>query len=170
LEVQFTISLTLEDLVPTTARLVGPQSTFEFDLGPPYVAVQSPGPWPNGYDGSTAFFGTFQIPEGMREDLVAGRTLLELLDPRAGDFSGPVLPAALPAIARFSHQGSKMQIRFWAEPPYHYTVERSATLGATNSFALTNVTALSQPFEAVVTDGTSASTHFYRVRRELCCQ
>ena len=80
--VGFTISITLEDVVPTTAQLVGtdPQSVFTFDLGAPHVVVHSPGPWPNGYDGSTAFFGTFTLPDSLRDDFLAERTILELLD------------------------------------------------------------------------------------------
>ena len=169
--VSFTISLGQEDIVPTTAQLVGPQSLFTFDLGTPYIVVHSPGPWPNGYDGSTAFFGTFALPAGMLEDFVAERTTLRLLSSRVGDFSGPVLFAPLPQLGSISRQGSSLQIRFAAEPPYRYTIEYAETVGTTNMIGLTNVSALSQKFEAVVTGSTAgAGARFYRIRRELCCE
>jgi len=169
--VSFTISVGLENIVPTTAQLVGPQSVSTFDLGTPFIVVHSPGPWPNGYDGSTAFFGTFAVPAGMLNDLVAERTTLQLLGSRVGDFSGTVLSAPLPQLGSISRQGSSLQIRFAAEPPYRYTVEHAETVGTTNTIGLTNVSALSQKFEAVVTDSTSVTdARFYRIRRELCCQ
>ena len=169
--VSFTISLGLENIVPATARLVGTQSVSTFDLGTPFIVVHSPGPWPNGYDGSTAFFGTFAVTAGMLEDLVAERTTLQLLGSRVGDFSGTVLSAPLPQLGSISRQGSSLQIRFAAEPPYQYTVEHAETVGTTNTIGFTNVSALSQKFEAVVTDSTSGTdARFYRIRRELCCQ
>ena len=169
--VSFTISLGEENIVPTTAQLVGPQSVFTFDLGTPFIVVHSPGPWPNGYDGSTAFFGTFVVPAGMLEDFVAERTTLQLMGSRVGDFSGTVLSAPLPQLGSISRQGSSLQIRFAAEPPYQYTVEYAETVGTTTTIGFTNVSALSQKFEAVVTDSTSGTdARFYRIRRELYCQ
>lgn len=168
--VSFTISFNLENVMPTLAQLVGPQSSFTFDLGTPFVVVHSPGPWPNGYDGSTAFFGAFTLPDNLREDFVAGRTTLQLPGSRHGDFSGPVLPASPPQIASFSRQGPGFRFSFLAEPPYRYTVEHLSSMEA-NPLIFTNVSALSQTFEAVVIDpsiGTGA--RFYRIRRDLCCQ
>jgi hypothetical protein len=168
--VSFTISLGLEDVVPTIALLNGPQSTFTFDLGPPFNTIHSPGPWPNGYDGSTAFFGSFVMPDQLREDFLAGRTTLHLFGSRVGDFSGPVLPALAPQIGQISQQSSSLQIQFRAEAPYQYTVEYMESLGTTNTVILERVPALSQTFEAVVTDSVTANgARFYRIRRELCC-
>ena len=168
--VNFTLSLTQEDVVPESAQLVGPQSTFEFDLGEPFITIHSPGPWPNGYDGSTAFFGSFTLPDELEDDFVAGRTTLELLGSRMGDFRGPVLPAQTPQIAAFTRNGSMVQLSFTAEPPYQYTIEYSASLGNSNRLSFTNVSALSQTFETVISDPITNSARFYRVRRDLCCQ
>src|SRR6266487_2324225 len=55
----FTITFGLEGVIPTTARLVGTSGDLIFDLGPSHIAVHSPGPWPDGYDGATLFYGSF---------------------------------------------------------------------------------------------------------------
>ncbi len=166
----FTISFTLEDVVPTNAVIVGPESGFAFDLGQAFIVFHSPGPWPNGYDGSTAFFGSFELPSNLREDLAAGRTTLQLTGSSKGDFSGPILAALPPQIATLNFQGINFQLQFMAQAPYQYTVEYSESLGGTYSGELTAIPALSQTFEAVVTDSSmGVQTRFYRVRRELCC-
>ncbi len=167
--VSFTIAIRMEQVVPTTARLIAPQGTFEFDLGTPLIVVHSPGPWPAGYDGATAFFGSFQLPTELRADFVAGQVVLELLNSRLGDFRGTVARASAPTIAQSSRPGSTMKMVFQAEAPYQYTVEYFNGLADTNTVALTNVTALSQPFEATVSDPASAPARFYRLRRSLCC-
>jgi hypothetical protein len=168
--VNFTLSFTLEDVVPTTAQLVGPESTFVFDLGMPFVTIHSPGPWPNGYDGNTAFFGSFTLPDELNEDFVAGRTILELLGSRMGDFRGPVVPAPAPKIAAFMRNGPTLQMSFIAEPPYQYTIEYSTSLDTPNGLGFTNVSALSQTFETIISDTITNSARFYRVRRDLCCE
>jgi hypothetical protein len=168
--VNFTISFGLEDIVPMAAHLTGPDSELAFDLGPPFITLHSPGPWPHGYDGSTAFFGSFVVSDQLRDDLMAGHATLHLLRTRVGDFSGAVLPASPPQIAQLSRQGSELQVHFRAEAPYQYTVESIESFGTTNTLSLEKVLALSQTFDVVVTNSINANgARFYRIRRELCC-
>lgn len=95
--VGFVISFGLESVVPTSAHLGGAGADFVFDLGSPQIAIHSPGPWPNGYDGATAFYGSFTLPDTLRDDFLAGSATLQLLGSVAGDFSGAVLPVPEPS-------------------------------------------------------------------------
>src|SRR6185369_616307 len=173
----FTISLgyDLSAAPPTAARLSGASAEFTFELVKSYTRVHFPLPAPPepgefDYGGSTRFLGAWLLPENLREDFVAGRTTLFLPGGQVGDFSGTVLPASPFLIKGLERQGSSFEIHFTAEPPYQYTVEYTESLGATNWSALRTVQALSQTFEAVVTDSVpDAGTRFYRIHRELCC-
>jgi PEP-CTERM motif len=93
----FMITFGLEGVIPTTARLVGASSDFMFDLGSPHIAVHSPGPWPDGYDGATSFYGSFSLPDPLRDDFLAGRTTLLLTGSFLGDYQGTVLPVPEPS-------------------------------------------------------------------------
>ena len=62
------------------------------------------------------------------------------------------------------------RIHFTVQPPFRYTVEFTDSLGATNWSGLGTAASLGQTFETVVTDSvTSATSRFYRIRREICC-
>lgn len=93
----FMISFALEGVVPTAARLVGLSTDFLFDLGPAHIAFHSPGPWPNGYDGATLFYGSFLLPDALRDDFTGGRTTLLLTGSVLGDFQGAVVPVPEPS-------------------------------------------------------------------------
>jgi hypothetical protein len=111
------------------------------------------------------------LPDSLRDDFVAGRTTLLLLGGQLGDRSGAVWPASPPLIKGLDRQGSSFGIHFTAEAPYRYTVEYTESLGVGNWSELGQVAAVSQTFEAVVTDSTtSGAARFYRIRRTLCCQ
>lgn len=169
--VRFTIFINLENVIPASARLVGSQGEFPFDLGTPRIVVASPGPWPQGYDGGTFFQGSFIVPTNLATDLLAGQAALQLLGSSRGDFSGQVLPALPPSISSVRRQQlGLVQLSFVAESPYQYRVEAISTLesnGAVNS-VVTNISVLNQSREAVVVDAPAAtSMRFYRVRRDL---
>ena len=169
---RFNITFGYEGIIPTTARLVGTSSESTFDLGPPHIVIHSPlppVPSPDGYDGSTSFFGSFLLPNDLREDFIAGRTTLFLLGSEVGDFRGAVLPASRPLVQGLDRQGSMLRFQFTAEALYRYTVEYTESVGATDWMSLTNYLAKIQSFEAVVTDSvTNAGARFYRIRKEFC--
>ena len=169
---RFNITFGYEYIIPTSARLVGTNSEFTFDLGPALIVIHSPGGpdgWPDGYDGSTSFFGSFLLADNLREDFVAGRTTLLLLGSGVGDFRGAVLPTSRPLIRELDRQGSTLRFRFTAEVFYRYTVEYTESVGARNWLPLTNYVAKLGNFEAVVTDSvTNAGARFYRIRKEFC--
>ena len=163
--VKFSIRFGREFIIPTSARL----GQFAFDLGTPLIVIHSPGPWPDGYDGSTTFFGSFVLPDPVRADLVAGRANLFLPGSSVGDFSGAVLPAlvARPVIAGLDRQGTLLRFHFTAESPYRYTVEYAESVGKPLWLALTNILAETQTVEAVVTDSvTNGPARFYRIRKD----
>ena len=167
---RFTISINRERIVPASAQLIGPRATLTFGLGNPFVIVHSPGPWPNGYDGSTAFFGPFDLPPDLQSDFRAGLTILELRTSEVGDLRGQVLPDPGPQLTTLGKQGAELRLGFVAQPPYRYTVEVSSDLGMSSASSLTNVSALSQTFSVVVTEPiTATGERFYRIRRVLCC-
>src|SRR6266566_9528844 len=82
--VSFAISLGYElggPATPVTARLSSTNAEFTFELGTGSGPIHSPLPWPpepwrTDYGGSTLFRGSFVLPSGLREALVAGRTSL----------------------------------------------------------------------------------------------
>ncbi len=171
--VRFTIQFGREFIIPTSARFQGTSGEFAFDLGTPLIVIHSPGPWPDGYDGSTIFFGSFVLPDTVRADLVAGRTELFLRGSAVGDFSGAVLPVLVtrPVIAGLDRQGSLLRFHFMAESPYRYTVQYAESVGTPLWtplwLSLTNILAETQTVEAVVTDSvTNGPARFYRVRKD----
>jgi hypothetical protein len=167
--VRFTIRFGLEFIIPASARLQGTSGEFAFDLGTPFIVIHSPGPWPDGYDGSTIFFDSFVLPDTVRADLVAGRTELFLRGSAVGDFSGAVLPVlvARPVIAGLDRHGSLLRFHFLAESPYRYTVQYAESVGTPLWSALTNILAETQTVEAVVTASvTNGPARFYRVRKD----
>ena len=167
--VGFTIRFGLEGVVPATAHLRGTSSELAFELGAPFTVIHSPGPWPDGYDGSTTFSGSFLLPDTLPTDLVGGMTTLFLPGSVLGDVSGAVLPAstARPVITRIDREGSALRIHFAAEPPYRYLLEYANSVETPNWLPLTNITAEIRTNETVVTDDvTNASARFYRVRKE----
>jgi hypothetical protein len=93
----FMITFGLEGVIPTEARLVGQSSDFLFDLGPAHIAIHSPGPWPDGYDGATFFYGSFLLPDALRDDFLGGRTTLLLTGSFLGDFQGAIAPVPEPS-------------------------------------------------------------------------
>ncbi|MFN3167398.1 MAG: hypothetical protein ACE37H_10075 [Phycisphaeraceae bacterium] len=86
----FNIRFGVESVIPTEARIDTPGSGFAFDLGTALIAIHSPGPWPDGYDGATLFSGSFDLPASMREALVDGQATLTLNGASQGDFTGPI--------------------------------------------------------------------------------
>jgi hypothetical protein len=167
--VSFTIRFGLESIIPTSAHLRGENEEFKFELGTPFIVIHSPGPWPDGYDGSTTFSGSFLLPDSLRADLVAGRTDLFLPGSAVGDFSGAVLPVSIarPVIDGLVRQGSLFRFHFTAEPLYRYAVEYAESVKTPQWSPLTNILVEMQTVEAVVTDSvTNGPARFYRVRKE----
>jgi len=167
--VSFVIRFGLENIIPTSAHLPGEGAEFTFDLGTPFIVIHSPGPWPDGYDGSTTFSGSFLLPDSLRADLVAGRANLFLPGSAVGDFSGAVLPVSVarPVIAGLDRQGSLLRFQFTAEPLYRYAVQYSELVRAPQWLPLTNILVEMQTVEAVVTDSvTNGPERFYRIRKE----
>lgn len=169
--VSFVIRFGLENIIPTSARLRGENREFTFELGTPFIVIHSPGPWPDGYDGSTTFSGSFLLPDSLRAELLAGRANLFLPGSAVGDFSGAVLPlsVARPVIAGLDRQGSLLRFHFTAEPLYRYAVEFSESVRAPAPqwSPLTNILVEMQTVEAVVTDSvTNGPARFYRIHKE----
>jgi len=174
--VSFTISLGAElsgAAAPTSARLWGAHGEFAFELGAAKVRGHFPLPWPSqpwqyDYGASTSFGGSFDLPDNLREDFLAGRTTRRLLAGELGVFMLVLVPASSLVIKGLAWQGSSIAIRFIAEPSYLYTVQYADSLVATNWSDLGKVDALSQSFETVVTDPiTNAAARFYRFSRAL---
>jgi hypothetical protein len=99
----FVVSFGAEAIVPSSAQLLGSAGDFSFDLGSPHIAIHSPGPWRSGYNGATAFYGSFIMPDSLREDFFAGTATVQLLGSAVGDFRGALVPVPEPTcIALFA--------------------------------------------------------------------
>ena len=166
--VKFTIRFGAEGVIPTAARLLGSRE-FSFELGAPMIVIHSPGPWPDGFDGSTTFSGTFTLPDNLREDLSRSIVRVFLLGSALGDFEGAVLPYEItrPTIGAVERAGSSLRFHFVAEPSYEYALEATASLDKSGWSSITNFVAEGQPAEAVVTDTIAdATARFYRIRKQ----
>jgi hypothetical protein len=168
---KFSIRFGLENVVPSVARLVGSSGEFSFELGPPMVVIHSPGPWPDGYDGSTTFTGSMVLPETLQADLARGTVDLYLSGSAVGDFHGFVLPYEVtrPIIAPVERSGRFLEFHFSAEPTYLYTLEYADSpadriwSSITNYLAEPPTAAAKVIFSDVI---TSTGARFYRIRKQ----
>lgn len=166
--VRFTIRFGVEDVIPTAARLLG-SSELTFELGSPSIVIHSPGPWPDGYDGSTTFSGAFSIPDTLRADLSRGTVTVFLTGSVLGDFHGFILPSpvARPTLEAVERTDSSLRFRFAAEPSYQYTLEAAASLDNPGWSSITNFVAEGEAAEAVLTDTVAdVAARFYRIRKQ----
>lgn len=165
---RFTIRFGLESVIPTAAYLQG-FTHLGFELGPPSIVIHSPGPWPDGYDGSTTFSGTFPVSEELRRELAFGIVEVVLRGSAVGDFRGQILSSAVsrPEIRSVDRAGSSLRFHFVAEPHFEYALEATATLDNPGWASLTNFVAEGQSAEAIFSDTIAdATARFYRIRKQ----
>jgi hypothetical protein len=166
----FTIRFGQEDVLPTTAYLYGISlGPVPFDLGPPSIVIHSPGPWPDGYDGSTSFSGTIPLSDSVRAELLRETIEIILRGSALGDFRGSILAhnGTRPALGAVERTGSNLRFHFTAEPLFEYALEATASLNEQGWASVTNFVADGQTAEAVFTGNLGdASMQFYRIRKQ----
>jgi hypothetical protein len=166
----FTIRFGQEDVLPTTAYLYGISlGPVPFDLGPPSIVIHSPGPWPDGYDGSTSFSGTIPLSDSVRAELLRGTMTIILRGSALGDFRGSILAhnGTRPSLGAVERTGSNLRFHFTAEPLFEYALEATASLNEQDWTSVTNFVADGQTAEAVFTSSLGdARMQFYRIRKQ----
>jgi hypothetical protein len=145
-------------------------STFVSGLGP-YTFASSPNMvadvqfW---LDSTNSNFGWILISQDEASDSTARR-----FASREGGANAPALvieynagqtQAQPPRLGQISLQGGAVSFQFDVEPQRPYTVEFNNALAATNWLTLTNIAAQPAPTNITVSDSTTASQRFYRVK------
>jgi hypothetical protein len=165
---KFTIRFGLESVIPKAAYLQG-FTHLDFELGPPSIVIHSPGPWPDGFDGSTTFSGAFTISEELRTELEFGIVDVVLPGSAVGDFRGHILPdaVALPEVQAVERAGSSLRFHCLAKPLFEYSLEATASIDKPGWASVTNFVAQGQTAEVIFSDTVAdATARFYRIRKQ----
>jgi len=158
----FVILFGFEGIVPSTARLIGSETNFTFELGPALIIVHSPGGpdgWPDGYDGATIFFGSFVVPDSLRNDFVNGRATLLLQGSTVGDFRGAVVPVL--AIERVASN----VVLSWPAASTNFILQSVTRLTALDTWVTVTNTPIVIGNNNTVTDAAGGGARFYRLKR-----
>ncbi len=158
----FVIWFGFEGIVPSTARLVGAETNFTFELGPPLTVIHSPGGpdgWPDGYDGATVFLGSFVVPDSLRNDFVNGRATLLLQGSGVGDFRGTVVPIL--AIERVASN----VVLSWPAATTNFVLESVTALPSSAAWVTVTNAPTVVGNKNTVTDAARGGSRFYRLKR-----
>lgn len=158
----FVISFGYEGIVPASARLSGAGTNFDFALGSAFIIVHSPGGefgWPDGYDGATIFFGSFVLPDSLRNDFVNGRTTLLLPGSIVGDLSGTVVP-----LLAIEPVGSNVVLS-WPAASTNFALQSITRLAASDAWVNVTNTPTVVGNRNTVTEAARNGPRFYRLKR-----